>query len=131
MIRAETTCNDFSYKLSRHAGKIHERSVEADHPEGVTDANEEKQRVGEEGEIHHLFDDLHHPSLCVNLHNLLVSLLCYSRQSQVTVDQTAPGEEKNILKIFCKSQQCSQCSLYLWMLTKLCLLDLNPECIEM
>ena len=87
--------NDWSYKLSRHAGKIHEGSVEADHAEGVTDANEEKQRVGEEGEIHHFFDDLHHPSLCVNLHNLLVSLLCYSRQGQVTVDQTAPGEEKN------------------------------------
>ena len=75
------------YKLCRHAGKIHEGSVEADHPEGVTDTNQEKQGVGEEGEIHHFLDDLQDSSLFVNHHNLLVSFLCYGRQGEVTVDQ--------------------------------------------
>ena len=69
------------YHLRCHAGKIHEGSEEADHTDGVTDSNEEKQRVLEEGEIHHFFDDLHHPStLCINHHNLLVSLPCYGWQ---------------------------------------------------
>ena len=88
------------YKLCRHAGKIHEGSVEADHAEGVTDANEEKQRVGEEGEVHHLLDYLHHPSLCVNHHNLLVS---YGRLGEVTVDQTPSGEGKKMFKYFLKA----------------------------
>ena len=91
------------YKLCGHAGQIDEGSVEADHTEGVTDTNQEKQRVGEKGEIHHFFDDLQHPSLCVNHHNILVSLLCYGRQGQVTVDQAS----SEIVKIFPKRPQCS------------------------
>lgn len=87
-----------TYKLCRHAGKIDEGSVEADHTEGVTDTNQEKQGVGQQGEVHHFLDDLQDSSLCVNLHNLLVSLLCYGRQGEVTVDQAPSG----IIKIFSK-----------------------------
>ena len=68
------------YKLCRHAGKIDEGSVEADHTEGVTDTNQEEQRVGEEGEIHHFLENLHDAPVVVNQYDLLVLLLCYGRQ---------------------------------------------------
>ena len=70
-----------------HVGEVHKGGVEADHGEGIGDADEEEEGVRQELEVHHLLENSKHPSiwrgekeLVAQPDNLCVLILYFSTQ---------------------------------------------------